>query len=397
VSDIEPFRICVPDQELADLRARLQATRWPVGWPDPSWGYGVDLRFLRDLCRYWAEDYDWRRHEDRLNQYPQYRTRIDGALLHFLHVRSPEPDALPLVIAHGWPGSIAEFIKVLGPLTDPVAHGGHREQAFHVVCPSIPGFGFSGPTPGPGWDARRVAAALAELMRLLGYARYGAQGGDWGASISVWLGHLAAEHLVGVHINTVATASEPPRGFADLTPEEERALARVRRYTADGAGYAAIQSTRPNTIGVALDDSPAGLCAWIVDKFWDWSDHGGDLLRSFTRDELLTDISIYWFTRTATSAGRLYYETARAGTNASRIPRLEVPTGCAIFPAEIATPSRRWAELRYNVVHYERLERGGHFAAYEAPDLFVKDVRAFFSGDLGSRPPPHSQQPNGQL
>ena len=377
-SEIEAFRIAVPDEDLADLRARLRATRWPETWADPEWAYGIDHAFLRDLCRYWADDYDWRRHEAQLNEFAQYRTQVDGASLHFLHVRSPEPDALPLVMTHGWPGSIVEFVKVLGPLTDPVAHGGRRQDAFHVVCPSIPGYGFSGPTPGPGWDTRRVAGALAQLMSRLGYDRYGAQGGDWGASIAVWLGHLVPQHVVAVHINTVATSPDAPDAFDDITPEEERALARVRRYMAEGAGYGAIQSTRPHTVGVALDDSPAGLCAWIVDKFWDWSDHGGDVLRSFTRDELLTDVSIYWFTRTATSAARLYYEAARAGTNAYRIPRLEVPTGCAIFPAEIATPSRRWAELRYNVVHYTRLERGGHFAAYEAPDLFVDDVRTFF-------------------
>jgi epoxide hydrolase len=378
MSPIEPFRIAIPDEDLHDLRARLRATRWPEGWADPQWSYGVDGAFLRDLCRYWAEEYDWREHERALNQFTQYQTRIDGARLHFLHVRSKEPGALPLVMTHGWPGSIVEFVKVLGPLTDPVAHGGKAADAFHVVCPSIPGYGFSGPTPGPGWDTRRVAGTLAALMQQLGYEHYGAQGGDWGASVAVWLGHLAPAHVMGVHINTVPVGPDAPEEFDDITPEEEQALARVRRYMAEGAGYGAIQSTRPNTVGVALDDSPAGLCAWIVDKFWDWSDHGGDVLRSFTRDEILTDVSIYWFTRTATSAARLYYEAAHKGTTAYRIPRLEVPTGCAIFPAEIATPSRRWAELRHNVVHYERYDRGGHFAAYEVPDLFVRDVRGFF-------------------
>ena len=378
MSDIEPFRIAIPETDLDDLRARLRATRWPDTWSDPGWTYGVDGAFLRDLCDYWADGFDWRHHEASLNRFDQYRTRIDGAHLHFLHVRSKEPGATPIVMTHGWPGSVVEFLKVLGPLTDPVAHGGKPEDAFHVVCPSIPGYGFSGPTPGPGWDTRRVAVALAGLMAELGYDRYGTQGGDWGASIATWLGHLAPDHVIGVHLNTVPVRPEAPTEFVDVTPEEEQALARVRRYMAEGAGYGAIQATRPHTVGVALDDSPAGLCAWIVDKFWDWSDHGGDVLRSFTRDEILTDVSIYWFTRTATSAARLYYEAAHAGTTAYLIPRLEVPTGCAIFPAEIATPSRRWAELRYNVVHYERLARGGHFAAYEAPDLFVDDVRRFF-------------------
>jgi microsomal epoxide hydrolase len=379
VASIEPFRIHVPDDDLVDLRARLHATRWPETWSDPDWAYGVDVGFLRELCHYWADEYDWRGHEAQLNGFDQYVTEIDGARLHFLHVRSPESDAVPLVMTHGWPGSVVEFVKVLGPLTDPAAYGGRPEDAFHVVCPSIPGYGFSGPTPEPGWDSRRVAGALAELMERLGYERYGAQGGDWGASISLWLGHLVADRLCGVHINTVTRVPPTTDGIDDITPEEERAVARVARYMAEGAGYAAIQSTRPNTLGVALDDSPAGLCGWIVDKFWDWSDHRGDVLDSFTRDELLTDVSIYWFTRTATSAARLYYEVAKARTGAYDIPRLEIPTGCAIFPAEITTPSRRWAEPRYNVVHYERYDRGGHFAAYEAPDLFVDDVRAFFA------------------
>jgi epoxide hydrolase len=378
VSDIQPFRISVPDEDIEDLRNRLSTTRWAETFPDPDWNYGVDPAFLRELCRYWSEGYDWRVHEAALNQFPQFMTRIDGAKLHFLHVRSSEPDATPIVMTHGWPGSVVEFVKVLEPLTNPAKYGGDPKDAFHVVCPSIPGYGFSGPTHEPGWDTKRVAGILAELMNELGYDRYGAQGGDWGASVAVWLGHLDPEHVTGVHINTVATTPDAPDAFDDLTSEEEQALARVRRYLAEGAGYGAIQSTRPNTIGVGLDDSPAGLCAWIVDKFWDWCDHGGDVLRSFTRDELLTDISIYWFTRTATSAGRLYYEAAHSGTTAYQIPKLDVPTGCAIFPAEIATPSRRWAELRYNVVHYERMERGGHFAAYEVPDLFVRDVRSFF-------------------
>jgi pimeloyl-ACP methyl ester carboxylesterase len=379
MSALHPYRINVADEEIADLRSRLRATRWSEAWPDPDWDYGVDPEFLKDLCRYWAEEYDWRAYEAQLNEFPQFRTTIDGAQLHFLHVRSPEPDAIPLVMTHGWPGSVVEFLKVLGPLTDPSSHGGRSEDAFHVICPSIPGYGFSGPTPGPGWNTKRVAVALSQLMSQLAYERFGTQGGDWGASVAVWMGHVDPEHVMGVHINTVATTPDAPDSFGDVTPEEEEALDRVRRYMAEGAGYGAIQSTRPNTIGVGLDDSPAGLCAWIVDKFWDWSDHGGDVLRSFTRDEMLTDVSVYWFTRTAMSAGRLYYEAVRSGTTAYQIPKLEVPTGCAIFPAEIARPSRRWAELRYNVVHYERMERGGHFAAYEAPDLFTQDVRSFFS------------------
>lgn len=374
-----PFRIRVEEEELVDLRRRLSATRWPETWDDPTWTYGVDVRFLEELCTYWAEEYDWRAHEARLNEFAQFVTEIDGARLHFLHVRSPEPGALPLVMSHGWPGSVVEFTKVIEPLTDPVKHGGRPEDAFHVVCPSLPGFGFSGPTREPGWDTRRIAATLATLMDDLGYARYGAQGGDWGSSVSVWLGHLVPERLVGVHVNTVTRVPATTDGLTDLTPDEEQAIERMARYLAEGAGYVAIQSTRPNTLGVGLDDSPAGLCAWILDKFWDWSDHRGDVLDSFTRDEILTDVAVYWFTRTAASAARIYYEAAHARTGAFDIPRLEVPTGCAVYPAEISRPSRRWTEDRYEVVHYEQLARGGHFAAYEVPELFVDDVRTFFA------------------
>jgi microsomal epoxide hydrolase len=376
---IEPYQIAVDDEEIADLQRRLRATRWPANWTDPDWSYGVDIAFLKDLCAYWSEVYDWRKHEARLNQFPQFQTEIDGATLHFLHVRSVEPAATPLVMTHGWPGSVVEFTKVLGPLVDPVGHGGRAEDAFHVVCPSIPGYGFSGPTRGPGWDTRRIARAVAALMAGLGYERYGAQGGDWGATIASWLGHLVPERLIGVHLNMVTVPGSPSTKFDDITPDEQSTLDRTARYVAEGAGYGAIQSTKPHTLGYALEDSPAGLCAWIVDKFHDWGDHDGSVLDSFTRDELLTDVSIYWFTRTATSAARLYYEASKAQTSVLRMPAFDVPTGCAIYPAEITRPSLRWAKLRYNVAHYARLERGGHFAAYEAPDLFVYDVRTFFA------------------
>lgn len=374
---ISRFHIAVPDDALEDLRWRLASTRWSEQFPDAQWEYGVDQTFVRDLCECWEHEFDWRVHERTLNAHDQYTTEIDGATLHFLHVRSPEPDAVPLLMTHGWPGSVVEFSKVLGPLTDPVRHGGRAEDAFHVVCPSIPGFAFSGPPRDPGWNVRRVALALATLMDRLGYTHFGAQGGDFGGAVSTWLGALAPDRVLGIHLNTVPMTTEVPEWIDDPTAAELAALARIHAYYADGAGYRDIQGTRPNTIGVALDDSPAGLCAWIVDKFHAWSDHRGDVLTSFTRDELLANVMVYWVTRTATSAARIYYEN-RADPSVAMPPRVEVPTGCAIAPAEIATPTRRWVAPRYDIVHWTSLPRGGHFLAYEAPDLFTEDVRTFF-------------------
>ncbi|HEY3737956.1 MAG TPA: alpha/beta fold hydrolase [Jatrophihabitans sp.] len=381
-SDIRPFRIAVPDGDIEDLHRRLAQTRWPdvprdPVWDDPGWEYGVSLPFLRELCAYWAGEYDWRGREEMLNTFDQYTTQIDGTGVHFVHVRSAEPGARPILLSHGWPGSYVEFRKVIAPLTDPLAHGGKAEDAFHVVVPSLPGFGFSGPTRARGWDTRRMAHAFAELMGRLGYEHFIAQGGDWGASISHWLGLLYPERVDGVHLSTVALRTEVAESFADTTAQEQESLERYRRYYETGAGYVAIQSTRPHTLGVGLDDSPAGTCAWILDKFWDWSEHRGNVLDSFTRDELLDNVSIYWFTRTSTSAARIYYEAKAAGTNVSRQPAPPVPMGAAIFPAEISRPSLRWVQQSYDVIHYERLARGGHFGAYEAPEEFVAAVRGF--------------------
>jgi pimeloyl-ACP methyl ester carboxylesterase len=367
----------VPEDAPVDLRRRIEATRWPDALTGTGWSYGIDPGFLRHLCGYWAESYDWRRHEAVLNALGSFRSEIDGANVHFLHLRSPEPNALPIVLTHGWPGSVVEFTKVMAPLADPVGHGGDAADAFHVVCPSIPGFGFSGPTAESGWHTRRVADAVATLMQRLGYDRYIAQGGDWGSTISTWLACLYPRRVLGLHLNTVALHPDQGTATPDLTEAERGALARLHRYLSDGAGYGAIQSTRPNTVGLALDDSPAGLCGWIVEKFGEWSDGGEDPLNCFSADDLLTNVSVYWFTRTAASSARLYRETAQAGTGTYQCPRVEVPTGCAIYPAEIATPSRRWADPRYNVVYWNEQPSGGHFAAYEVPELFVDDVRGF--------------------
>jgi microsomal epoxide hydrolase len=377
--DIQPFTIDVPDDVLDDLRDRLARTRFSAQIDGAGWDYGTERGYLQELCRYWREDYDWRGAEAELNRFAQFTTTVDGQRIHFVHVRSPETDALPLVLIHGWPGSIAEFTKVIGPLSDPAGHGGDAADAFHVVCPALPGYGFSGPTNDRGWDTRRIASAFSTLMERLGYERYGAQGGDWGSMVSTQLAVVDPGHVCGIHINLVIAG--PPEGddLSTLTESQLAALGDVDRYLKQGMGYAQIQGTRPQTIGYPLDDSPAGLAAWIVEKFRAWSDCDGDIERSFTKDELLTNLMFYWVTATAHSAGRLYYEAMQSGRfGLSSDPRIEVPTGCAIFPREIARPPRRWAETRYNVTHWTEMPAGGHFAAMEEPQLLVDDVRTFF-------------------
>lgn len=377
--DIRPFTIDVPESVLDDLRSRLTHARFPPQIDGAGWDYGTELEYLQELCRYWRDDYDWRAAEAELNRYPQFTTTIDGQRIHFVHARSPEPDALPLVVTHGWPGSVAEFTKIIGPLSDPAAHGGDRATAFHVICPSLPGYGFSGPTHERGWDTRRIASAFAELMARLGYDRYGAQGGDWGAMVSTQLALLDPNHVCGIHVNLVIAGPPPGDDLSQLTESQLAALADVDRHLKEGSAYAQIQGTRPQTIGYSLDDSPVGLAAWIVEKFRAWSDCDGDVERSFTKDELLTNLMLYWVTATGHSSGRLYYETMKSGRfGLGADPRVEVPTGCAVFPREITRPPRSWAETRYNVIHWTEMPAGGHFAAMEEPELLVDDVRAFF-------------------
>ena len=376
---IRPFRIDIPSTELDDLRDRLARTRWPDQLPDVGWDYGIALDDVRELAEYWRTTYDWRVFEDRLNGFGQFTTVIDGQTVHFLHVRSASPGALPLIMTHGWPGSVVEFTEVIGPLTDPGAHGGDRGDAFHMVVPSIPGFGFSGPTRERGWNVNRVARAWDELMRRLGYPRYGAQGGDWGSSISRELGVLVPEHLVGVHLNmlTPVMPADPP---SDLSDADLARVERLQTFRRTGRGYGAIQSTRPQTVGYGLTDSPAGQLAWIAEKFGEWTD--GGLPGAVDRDQMLTNISVYWLTRTAGSSARLYYEAARAGSWGAPAPS-SAPTGVAVFPAEIAAPVRRLAELSNHIVHWTEFDRGGHFAAMEEPELLVGDVREFFRAFRG--------------
>ena len=377
---IEPFTIRVPDEVLADLRQRLQRSRFPDQLEGAGWDYGTELQTLRELCRYWRDDYDWRVAEQTLNAFDNFTTEVDGLRLHFIHQRSAEADALPLVITHGWPGSVYEFKKIIGPLTDPVAHGGHASGAFHGVCPSMPGYGFSDPPRSPGFDVRQVAQTVSALMAQLGYQRYAAQGGDWGALVTAWLGQLDAEHVCGIHMNMVV--ARPPRNDDPdrLTAEESERAKRISTFMKQETGYQAIQGTKPQTLGYGLMDSPVGLAAWILEKLRTWSDCGGNVERRFTKDELLTFITIYWVTGSITSSMRLYCESMRAGTFAPVSERIEVPTACALFPGEIVRPPRAWAEQHYNITHWTEMPRGGHFAAFEEPELLVEDIREFFRG-----------------
>ncbi len=379
MSELRPFTIEVSDAELDDLRARLAATRFPAPIPGSGWDYGTDSEYLEALCGYWRDHYDWRVWEARLNAFAQWKTEIDGVDLHFLHVRSPHEDAFPLIITHGWPGSIVEFHKVIGPLTDPTAHGGDAADAFHVVCPSLPGYGFSSAPPERGWDCKRMASVNTALMERLGYERYGAQGGDWGAIISTYTGFADPAHCKGVHLNMAV--ARPPRGEdirAGLSDDELEGLRRFSEFRKLETGYQAIQGTKPQTLGVGLNDSPAGLAAWIVEKFRTWSDCDGDVESQFSRDELLTNVMIYWVTQSITSSARLYYESMRSGTFGPSDERLEVPTAVALFPRELFHPPRAWVERHYNLVRWTPMPSGGHFAALEEPERLVDDVRAFF-------------------
>jgi pimeloyl-ACP methyl ester carboxylesterase len=379
--EITPFRIDVPETDLADLRERLQRTRWPEAETVTDWSQGVPLAYLQDLCRYWATGYDWRATEARLNALPQFRTEIDGLSVHFIHTRSPNPDALPLIMTHGWPGSVVEFVKVIGLLSDPAAHGGDAADAFHVVCPSLPGYGFSGKPAGPGWGIQRIAAAWAELMARLGYQRYGAQGSDWGTSVSTSIGQQDPGHIAGIHL-VPPLAPPDPATFADLTERERAALASLEHSAEWDSGYSKEQATRPQTIGYALVDSPAALCAWLIEKFWAWTDHGGHLEDVLTRDELLDNLMLYWLPGTGASAARLYWESIRQVNDwiSGRAgDTVAVPTGCSIFPRELQRPSRRWAARRFTDIRYwNEPTEGGHFAAFEQPESFVSEVRSFF-------------------
>jgi epoxide hydrolase len=375
---IRPYRISVPQADLDDLRERLARTRWARDLPGTGWERGVPTGYLRELATYWAQEYDWRAHEAALNALPQFITTIDGASVQFLHLRSAQPDATPLLLLHGWPGSIVEFLDMVGPLTDPGAHGGDPADAFHLVIPSLPGYGFSGPLTETGWTDGRTAAALAELMDRLGYDRYGVQGGDVGAFIGPLIGRMAPGRVIGVHVNALVTfPSDDPAAMAALTESERTRLAAMEKWQQRSSAYMQVQGTRPQTIGQALTDSPTGLLAWIVEKFQEWTNPAALLPEdAVDRDRILTDVSIYWFTATAGSAAHTYYERFNDPSMWMPQERSTVPTAVAVFPTDISI--RPFASKTSNIVRWSEFDRGGHFAALEAPGLLTADIREFF-------------------
>ncbi|MCB0994070.1 MAG: alpha/beta fold hydrolase [Acidimicrobiales bacterium] len=378
-----PFEVGFAAGDVEDLRDRLSRTRWPEPETVDDWSQGSPLEFVRDLAEYWRDGYDFDAAAARLNAWPQFTTRLDDLDIHFVHARSPHDDALPLIITHGWPGTYAEFLDVIGPLTDPTAHGGDASDAFHVVCPSLPGYGFSDRPTSPRHDMVWIAKAWATLMERLGYDRYGAQGGDWGSAITCILGEMFRAEVLGIHINMPTVPLEPlPE---DATDQERRNAEDFAWHTEWGTGYQKLQSTRPQTLGYGLVDSPVGQLAWIVEKFWQWTDCDGDPYNVFTKDQLLDNVSIYWFTGTGASSGRLYWASANPGLMSAsglsaQMGAVTVPAACSVFPREIRRPSRRQAERRFTDLRYwNEPAKGGHFAAFEQPAVFVDEVRAAFA------------------
>ncbi|MDB5715158.1 MAG: epoxide hydrolase [Sphingomonadales bacterium] len=371
---IKPFNLAVSENDLADLRDRLKHTRWPERETVADWSQGVPLDRLRSLCAYWADGYDWRVCERELNAIGQFHTEIDGLDIYFLHIRSPHAAALPMLVTHGWPGSIIEFRRVIDRLVDPVRFGGSPSDAFDLIIPALPGYAFSGKPTQPGWGVERIAGAWAVLMRRLGYDRYVAQGGDWGAMVTTALGMAAPPECIGIHINMPMVRPSREQ-LANLTESESKALEGMAFYEAWDSGYAKLQSTRPQTLGYGLADSPVGQAAWIYEKFHAWMDKGdGDEL-PVSLDDVLDNIMLYWLSNSGVSSGRLYWEVA----GKFKPTAVGVPTGVSIFPGEIFRPSRRWVERRYsNICYWNEVERGGHFAAFEQPELYVQEMQNCF-------------------
>lgn len=387
IGDIRPFKADIPEAALVDLRRRLAATRWPDGETVTDRSQGVEPQKLMDLVDYWNSAYDWRKAERKLNAFPQFLTDIDGLDIHFIHVRSRHENALPLIMTHGWPGSVFELLDVIGPLTDPTAHGGKAEDAFHLVIPSIPGFGFSQKPTTTGWDAQRIAMAWDTLMKRVGYDRYVSQGGDWGAIISDALGRQAPEGLLGIHVNRIERATTLPADAAqalksggpapaELSEDEKKVFDEVRDFLNNGFGYAAILSTRPETVGYGLADSPVALAAWLYDKISDWVFTRGNPEQALSKDDILDNITLYWLTNTGPSSGRIYWENVKAG---AKLTAVKVPVAVSVFPGEVYRPPRTWLSAAYpQLVYYNSVSKGGHFAAWEEPDLFSEEIRAGF-------------------
>ncbi|MEM7360063.1 MAG: epoxide hydrolase family protein [Pseudomonadota bacterium] len=367
---IREFNIEIPQSDLDDLKQRLATARFPEKESVDDWSQGLPLARLKQLAEYWQHEYDWRRCEAQINQYPQFVTELDGLDIHFLHIRSPEPAARPLLITHGWPGSFIEFLDVIDELSNPVAHGGAPEDAYHLVIPSLPGYGFSGKPTEPGWSVERIAKNWDALMLRLGYSRYFAQGGDWGSMVTALIGSQNLGHCAGIHLNLVVVGGPSKEILTSPTPEEQTSLKRFKHYARVGQGYAAIQGTRPQTIGYALADSAVGQLAWIAEKFGEWSGEK-DFIDQFDIDRLLDNISLYWFTNTAASSARLYWHSFVAPA----VEQVTIPTACSLFPYEMVQPSRRWAEQRYcDIRYWNEASEGGHFAAMECPKVFIDEV-----------------------
>jgi len=371
---VAPFRIAIAEEVLVDLRSRLARTRWPERETVGDWSQGVPLERIQALCDYWQRDYDWRRCEARLNVLGQYQTRIDGLRIHFLHVRSPNPAAPALLLTHGWPGSVIEFLDGIGPLPNAAAHGGDAADAFHVVIPSLPGFGFSDKPTSTGWGVERIAATWITLMQRLGYRRYFAQGGDWGAAVTTAIGMIAPPECAGVHLNMPLIY--PGRDdYAQLTPAEQDSVASMKFYRDSDSGYARLQQTRPQTLGYGLTDSPAAQAVWIYEKFYAWTDNSGAPESALSLDAMLDNIMLYWLPATAASSARLYWENL----DFFKTQRLALPVGVSIFPKEFSRPSKRWADQHFsNIIHWNELSQGGHFAAFEQPELFAAELRNCF-------------------
>ena len=373
MSEITPFTINIPEVQLTDLRNRINNTRWAEEECVNDWSQGIPLTYVREIADYWANQYDWRKSEQYLNTFDHFQTNINDLDIHLIHQKSPHPDAYPLIITHGWPGSIVEFHKVIQPLVDPTKHGGKAEDAFHVVCPSLPGYGFSGKPSQSGWGVEKIAETWDQLMDQLGYENYGAQGGDWGAAITTQIGRNIG-HCDAIHIN-MPIGRPTPESLQDPTDEEKSALEGLTYYQEWDSGYSKQQSTRPQTLGYGLVDSPVGQMAWIIEKFWSWMDCDGHPENTLTRDELLDNVMLYWLTASGASSARLYWESFGSFGGGDKV---ELPTGVASFPKEIIRSPRRWCEESYNITHWTTMPKGGHFGAFEQPELFINDLRIFF-------------------